>query len=241
MSKHTLTYTPIKLPDKPKPSRKQLGKLFAVSFLAVLGIFGVLAFGYTIFYTFNQNQTLAKKLESLESKGSVAGAETTQAATDEVLRQIAESTRARVESMVLIPPSDETPRFAQIDDMSKVSKEPFFRDVKLGDHLLIYQKIGIAVLFRPSVGKIITMTYVNPEGTTGTQTSAPATQPQQIAQPPVEAAPPVDMTNATEGGLPIPPPGEADVVGKPVVDAEATPTPSPTVSESPTPTVAPAP
>lgn len=234
MSKHTLTYTPIKLPSKPKPSKKQLGKMFAVSFFAVLGIFGVLAFGYTIFYTFSQNQELAKKVRSLESGGTVAGAQA-QSAADEVLRQIAESTRARVESMVLIPPSDETPRFAQIDDMSKVSKEPFFRDVKLGDHLLIYQKAGIAVLFRPSVGKVITMTYVNPEA----QSTSPATQPPQTAQPIVDEPPPMDMTNATEGGLPLPVDG--DVVGKPVIGNETTVAPTQTTSETPTPTVAPAP
>lgn len=183
-----------------------------ISFISVIGILGLSAFGYTLYYTLNQNQILANKLKTVESGSSVAGA-STESVANEALRQMAESTRLRVESMVLIPETDEVPRFAQIDDMSKVSKEPFFRDVTIGDHLLIYQKIGIAILFRPSKNKIITMTYVNPESTTTTpsQSTTVDTNPAQVEVPPM----------SQEADIATPDP---TIEPSPAVDATPTPT-----------------
>jgi len=178
MYKISTSFTSAVSQSKNVTSKKHLGKLFFLSFISVIGLTGLVAGGYMIYHTYNQNQFLANKVQNYESKGMVAGTQSQQATPDElVLRQIAESSRARIESMVLISQVDETPRFALIDDMSKVTKEPFFRDVKLGDHLLIYQKTGVAILFRPSVGKIITMTYINPASSAIQQAQSPI-QPQ---------------------------------------------------------------
>lgn len=215
MDKYNHTSTPIIINSNQSPHKGQMLRLFVISFISVIGILGLSAFGYTLYYTLNQNQILANKLKTVESGGSVAGANTESIAS-EAIRQMAESTRLRVESMVLIPETDEVPRFAQIDDLSKVSKEPFFRDVAVGDHLLIYQKIGIAILFRPSKNKILTMTYVNPEDSL----SPPAQPSADSTLPPQETVP----TEPQTGGI-MPPTEAPTIEPSPTVDATPTTTP----------------
>lgn len=57
-------------------------------------------------------------------------------------------------------PSDETPNVATVLDVTKLQDQPFFKNAKNDDKVLIYQKAQIAILYRPSENKIIQITSV---------------------------------------------------------------------------------
>lgn len=59
-------------------------------------------------------------------------------------------------------PSGEFPTIATVSDKSKLEQEPFFQRAENGDKVLFYSEEGRAILFRPSVRKIIDMTTVKP-------------------------------------------------------------------------------
>lgn len=67
---------------------------------------------------------------------------------------------AKVSKLMALP-TDETPTVATVTDASKVKDQPFFKDSQNGDKVLIYQKIGKAILYRESENKIIEVGAVN--------------------------------------------------------------------------------
>lgn len=80
-------------------------------------------------------------------------------------------------------PTDEEPTLATVTDREKLAEQPFFQKAENGDKVLIYSASGRAILYRPSMGKIIDVTTVNvnqpvPEAPTPVPTvSEPALQP----------------------------------------------------------------
>lgn len=71
----------------------------------------------------------------------------------------------RLESVVEFPVYEKPSRIANISDISKLSGRSFFANAKNGDIVFIYENNKMAVLFRPSSGKIIS---IGPLGNTGT-------------------------------------------------------------------------
>ncbi len=68
----------------------------------------------------------------------------------------------KVGAMIELP-EDEEPTLATVTNKERLDDQPFFRRAQNGDKILIYQASGRAVLYRPSVGKIIDVTTVNIE------------------------------------------------------------------------------
>ncbi len=66
-------------------------------------------------------------------------------------------------------PENETPTIASVQDKSKLADQPFFKDAENGDMLIVYEKSGIAVLYRPSTNKLVKVGPLN------VQTSTPET------------------------------------------------------------------
>jgi hypothetical protein len=55
-------------------------------------------------------------------------------------------------------PAGEQPTLATVTDRAKLKGQEFFTDAQNGDKLLVYPKAGKAILYRPSIGKIIEAT-----------------------------------------------------------------------------------
>lgn len=88
-------------------------------------------------------------------------------------------------------PSDETPTLATVTDKEKLTDQPFFRKSENGDKVLIYTNAGRAILYRPSIGKIVDITSINIQEDPTTAKAAPAEEqkvaPTETAQEPETA------------------------------------------------------
>jgi hypothetical protein len=61
----------------------------------------------------------------------------------------------------LVLPTNETPTLATVSDPAKLKDQPFFANAATGDKVLIYTNSRKAVLWRPSVSKIIEVSALN--------------------------------------------------------------------------------
>lgn len=52
-------------------------------------------------------------------------------------------------------PKDESPTLATVADITKLKNQPFFKNAKNGDKVMIYVKAQKAILYRPSTKKVI--------------------------------------------------------------------------------------
>lgn len=83
------------------------------------------------------------------------------------------SSRAKSEDVIqkveklYITPSSETPTVAEIRDKDNLPKEQeFYKDVRNGDFLLVYNKARIAILYRESINKLVRVSPVIPTDVT---------------------------------------------------------------------------
>lgn len=67
---------------------------------------------------------------------------------------------AAVEKLMELP-TNETPTVATVSDITKLSDQPFFAKAQNGDKVLIYSNAKKAILYRPSINKIIEVAPVN--------------------------------------------------------------------------------
>lgn len=112
-------------------------------FLIVLGLIALLGIAASVFF-FTKYQN-ANKL--LTNTGAVS-ADEAKKITDKI-------------SKFYSLPSDETPNVATVLDVTKLTDQPFFAKASNDDKVLIYQKAGIAILYRPSENKIINIAPVS--------------------------------------------------------------------------------
>ncbi len=67
---------------------------------------------------------------------------------------------AKVAKIYLIPPGEE-PTIATVVDPNSLKGQAFFSESQKGDKVLIFSKAGKAVLYRPSINKIIETAPIN--------------------------------------------------------------------------------
>lgn len=120
-------------------------EVFAV--LIILILLAVAGAGY-MYYQYDKT---AKELKKVKSQ-------TTQSASpkeDEVKKIVAEV--AKVARL----PQNETPSIATITDVSKLKDQPFFKDAKNGDILLVFNNSGKAILYDPKEKKVVDVTTLS--------------------------------------------------------------------------------
>ncbi len=55
----------------------------------------------------------------------------------------------------------EKPTIATVEDTKKLTAQPFFKNARKGDKVLMYTASKKAILYRPSVDKVIEVAYLN--------------------------------------------------------------------------------
>lgn len=78
----------------------------------------------------------------------------------------------RVKALVVIP--DEDPTVAMVSDATKLKDQPFFAAAENGDQVLIFTVAKKAVLYRPSLNRVV---EIAPISAPATQAAAAAVQP----------------------------------------------------------------
>ncbi|HVU06834.1 MAG TPA: hypothetical protein VHE10_03565 [Candidatus Paceibacterota bacterium] len=61
----------------------------------------------------------------------------------------------------IVLPADETPTLATVSDPARLKDQPFFANAVVGDKVLIYTNSRKAILWRPSLDKIIEVSPLN--------------------------------------------------------------------------------
>ena len=133
--------------DTPPPKRssraRRLRRLYSILFALVL--LGFVCFvGYLIYGGIAR---VFGGQHATSGAPSIQQAQGTNSADDSV--QVVE----RVAKLMLLP--DETPTIAVVSDLSKLQGQLFFANAKEGDVVLMYPKARKAILYSPTLNKII--------------------------------------------------------------------------------------
>lgn len=78
---------------------------------------------------------------------------------------------AQVGKLIELP--KEEPTMAVVSDKDKLINQPFFQNAKNGDRVLIFTKAKKAILYRPSINKIIEVTQINLEDSSSASVVTP--------------------------------------------------------------------
>ena len=62
---------------------------------------------------------------------------------------------------LVVLPTDEQPTLATVTDPEKLKDQPFFAQAKVGNKVLIYTKAKMAILYDPSINKIVAVAPIN--------------------------------------------------------------------------------
>jgi prepilin signal peptidase PulO-like enzyme (type II secretory pathway) len=88
---------------------------------------------------------------------------------------------------LIVLPSDELPTVTTVSDAAKLNSQPFFKNAKNNDKLLVYSNSKWAVLYRPSENRIIevgSFSVVTPEPSPSiTSSPSPSPVPATTATP----------------------------------------------------------
>lgn len=64
-------------------------------------------------------------------------------------------------SRLMVLPDNERPTIATVTDKTKLSDQEFFQKAQNGDKVIVYEKTKKAILYRPSINKIIEVSVIN--------------------------------------------------------------------------------
>lgn len=78
---------------------------------------------------------------------------------------------------LIVVPADEIPTIATVSDPAALKEQAFFAEASIGDKVLIYANAKKAILYSPTLRKIITVAPVNMGAKDGAPTTQPAPKP----------------------------------------------------------------
>ena len=119
-----------------------------------------------IYYFYSLSLKTSKKYDDLNKKYIELRDDPTKAAQDE-----ADALVKEVGKLITLP-EDEVPTIASVLDKSALADQPFFVNAENGDKLLIYSKAKKAILYRPSVNKIIEVAPLTLDNTSSSSLSS---------------------------------------------------------------------
>lgn len=171
--------TPVSVPEQmpvdPEPSEqiaehpiveKEHKHLSWLTISIIIIVILVVA-GLPSYYFYTQYQQTYKKYQDVVEKNPLS-------AKNEIPEIV-----AQVGALILLPTGD-TVTLATVKDVTQVGNSPFFKNAKNGDKILIFKESNEhsspsdkAILYRPSINKIIEVGQVNATGIMG-QTVAPS-------------------------------------------------------------------
>lgn len=108
-------------------------------------------------------------------------------------------TKALIDSVgkLILLPIGEQPTIATVTDITKLSDQPIFTNAENGDKVLIFQKAGEVIIYRPKINKIIQVAPVN----LGINNSLPQVS---VNPSPASATPAVQGVSPTVFITPVP-------------------------------------
>ncbi len=145
--------------ETPIQKRENLQKNSHKKLYGVIGIFLILLLvvGGFGFYFYKKSNALSQINEINTEEG------------------IAELDKAVIDiGKVAVLPINDSPTLFVVSDPEQLKADAFFDSSKSGDQMLLYPRIGFAILYRPISGQIVNMMKFNPapENNSGTSTSA---------------------------------------------------------------------
>ncbi len=123
---------------RPSPERTAMAKQRFINRVVLLVALLAICFGGYFYYRLHSLQNNASSEASKETKDLLG----------------------KVARLYLIPTSEE-PTVATVSDPLKLKDQSFFASAQKGDKVLIFSKAGKAVLYRPSINKIIEIAPIN--------------------------------------------------------------------------------
>lgn len=145
-------------PKKPKEHGSKHILMLVIDLILVAIIIALAAWGYGLM---QDNDKLKAENAKLNSNPAI------------VAQKQSEATLTAVGKLTTLP-TGENPTVADVSDASKAkAQSAFFVNAQNGDKVLLYPKAGIAILYRPSTGKIVLkapLTFTDSSATSSTTT-----------------------------------------------------------------------
>jgi hypothetical protein len=135
--------------------KARLNRIPPLVYAVLLVLIGIIAL-----YLFNEYRQTKSELSQLQSGSSVVSSE-------EIEKIITE-----VEKLTVIPEGEE-PTVATVSDANLLKDKPFFANAQNGDKVLIFNKAKQAIIYRPSVRKVIAVGPITVQSNTTEQPQVP--------------------------------------------------------------------
>ncbi len=103
-------------------------------------------------------------------------------------------------SRLMLVPEKEMPTLATVSDKEKLKDQPFFQNSQNGDKILVWSKAGKAVLYRPSLNKIIEVINLDLNNSKDNESSPSPSKP----SPSITSNLPQKISVAIYNGTPLP-------------------------------------
>lgn len=130
--------------SKEAPKQRKTRR-FKKSYLAILLL--VLLIGVGGFFAYQVYDKQRREISRLSNPQESAKAES-------------ERIKDEVSSLIVLP-ADEEPTIATVVDSSKLDNQPFFANAQNGDRVVMYAKAKKAILYRPSIKKLVEVAPIN--------------------------------------------------------------------------------